>query len=175
MRTVEQASDKIKDLLQGVPTSTWVRGAPGARILNPRIKSSVVYRPEGSGRVLAWVCVLAWCPADSGELQPELQPRAGAPGGCGVRWRYELAGGVLAWGRMRLLWRVPAEGGPVVCGPGAGSALGCGHGRCTSSGARRTASAHFATPTVRAALRPPAGCCARLAGGSLPGARRAAR
>jgi hypothetical protein len=50
-------------------------GAPRARTLNPRIKSSDVYGPGGSGNVRDLGRVPARRHPDGSELQPELQPR----------------------------------------------------------------------------------------------------
>jgi len=67
-----------------------------------RIKSPLLCGSGGSGRVLAWECEPARYLPDAGELQPELQPHAGA---CGCR------GAGQACSRRAAIAGIPTGGG----------------------------------------------------------------
>ena len=99
------------------------------------------YGTGGSGRVLAWACVLAWPPLDPGELQPELQPRAGRPRGGGAR-------GTGARARVTAGQQAAAVAGAAGMRQAAAGNRGAGRmwpalcAHCTLAGACRTSAAH---------------------------------
>jgi len=95
-----------------------------------------------SGSVLTWPCEPVRCPPDGGELQPELQPRAGAQGRCASHGVPE------SWPLLPCRPQSPGarpEGGAVVGAPDAVTGRHSGRRQCTPAAARRTRAAHTGT------------------------------